>query len=79
MVALGGRANAAKASVENLRQQQQRQGLGLRSDMAAALGSMEQFMDMADAALAKGDAAAAKRNMDMAERQLEKLEKFLGL
>jgi serine/threonine protein kinase/polyhydroxyalkanoate synthesis regulator phasin len=78
MVALGGRANAAKASVENLRQQMQSQGLGLRSDMAAALSSMEQYMDMADAALAKGDADAAKRDMDRAERQIEKLEKFLG-
>ena len=78
MVALGGRANAAKESVENLRRQQQSQGLGLRADMAAALSSMEQYMDMADAALAKGDAGAAKRDMDMAERQIEKLEKFLG-
>lgn len=78
MVALGGRANAAKESVENLRRQQQSQGLGLRSDMAAALSSMEQYMDMADAALAKGDADAAKRDMDRAERQIEKLEKFLG-
>jgi serine/threonine protein kinase len=78
MVALGGRANAAKASVENLRQQQQSQGLGLRADMTAALSSMEQYMDMADSALAKGDAVAAKRDMDMAERQIEKLEKFLG-
>ena len=78
MVALGGRANAAKGSVDNLRQQMQSQGLGLRSDMAAALSSMEQYMDMADAALAKGDADAAKRNMDRAERQIEKLEKFLG-
>ena len=77
MVALGGRANAAKESVENLRRQQQSQGLGLRADMAAALSSMEQYMDMADAALAKGDAGAAKRDMDMAERQIEKLEKFL--
>jgi serine/threonine-protein kinase len=78
MVALGARASAAKESVENLRRQQQSQGLNLRADIGAALNRMEQYMNRADAALAAHDPNAAARNMDLAEREVDKLDKFLG-
>jgi serine/threonine-protein kinase len=78
MVALGARASTAKESVENLRRQQQSQGLNLRADIGAALNRMEQYMNRADAALAARDPDAAARNMDLAEREVDKLDKFLG-
>lgn len=78
MVALGARASTAKESVENLRRQQQSQGLNLRADIGAALNRMEQYMNRADAALVARDPDAAARNMELAEREVDKLDKFLG-
>ena len=78
MVGLGARASTAKESVENLRRQQQSQGMNLRADIGATLNRMEQYMNRADAALAAHDPDAAARNMDLAEREAEKLDKFLG-
>ena len=78
MVTLGARASTAKESVENLRRQQQSQGMNLRADIGAALNRMEQYMNRADAALAAHDPDAAARNMDLAEREVDKLDKFLG-
>ncbi len=78
MVHLSARAAAAKDSVENLRRQQQSQGLNLRADISATLSRMEQYMNKADSSLANHDAEAARKNMDSAEREIEKLEQFLG-
>lgn len=78
MTNLVARGSAAKESVENIRQQQQRQGLNLRADIAAALSRMDQYMNRADAALEARDAGLASRSMDSAEREIDKLEKFLG-
>jgi serine/threonine-protein kinase len=78
MVTLGARASTTKESVENLRRQQQSQGMNLRADIGAALNRMEQYMSRADAALAAHDPDAAARNMDLAEREVDKLDKFLG-
>ena len=78
MVTLGARASTTKESVENLRRQQQSQGMNLRADIGATLNRMEQYMNRADAALAAHDPDAAARNMDLAEREAEKLDKFLG-
>lgn len=78
MIHLSARAAAAKDSVENLRRQQQNQGLNLRSDISATLSRMEQYMDRADSDLANHNVEAAKKNMDSAEREIEKLEQFLG-
>ena len=78
MLFLSGRRVAITMSLENLQQQQKRAGLSLRSDMAAAHGSMLYLLEEAKTALAAGDAETGKRNLDMAERQIEKLEHFLG-
>ncbi len=75
---LGGRAAAVHGSLDNLERQQNRSGLSLRGDMAAAKTSMDYLMSEAKSSLAAGDAASAKRNLDMAEKQVEKLEGFLG-
>jgi class 3 adenylate cyclase len=78
MILLAGRAAAVRGSVENLERQQNRSGLSLRGDMAAAKESMEYLMGEAKAALGSSDAATTKRNLDLAEQQVEKLEHFLG-
>jgi len=75
---LGTRAGAAKTSLTNLQNQQARQGLGLRADIAGAAQRMEYYLDETEAALKRGDSAAAKKNLDMAERTVSKIESFLG-
>ncbi|MCS7041761.1 MAG: protein kinase [Bryobacteraceae bacterium] len=78
LMLLGTRVHAAQASLNRLKQEQARMGLGLRGDIAAAAQRMEFHMDEAEAAIKRGDAAAAKRHLDNAERETSRLEKFLG-
>jgi len=75
---LASRAGAASSSLQNLQQQQQRSGLGLRGDITASWKRMEHYMDQVEAALAAEDVEAAKENMENAEREVAVLEKFLG-
>ena len=75
---LGTRVSAVQGSLNRLKQEQARQGLGLRGDIAASAQRMEYYMDESEAALKRGDAAAAKKNLDSAERETSKLETFLG-
>jgi len=79
MILLASRAGGVRGSLENLQREQNRSGLSLRGDMAAAAQRVQYLMGEANTALAAGDAAGAKRNLDQAEANLEKLEKFLGL
>lgn len=78
LMLLGARVNAAQASLNRLKQEQARMGLGLRGDIAAAAQRMEYYMDEAEAAIKRGDAASAKRHLDNADRETSRLEKFLG-
>lgn len=78
MVFLGSRANALRASLQNLEQQQRASGLSLRGDISASWKRMEFLLDEAEAALKARDANAAKRNLDLAERETDKLDQFLG-
>ncbi|RPI19800.1 MAG: serine/threonine protein kinase [Acidobacteriales bacterium] len=75
---LASRAGAVSSSLQNLQQQQQRSGLGLRGDISASWKRMEHYMDQVDAALTARDAEAAKENLENAEREVALLEKFLG-
>ena len=75
---LSSRARAVKDSVENLRRQQNAQGLNLRGDIAAAEDRMGSDIDKAQAALQNQNAKDARRYMEKAEADLETLEKFLG-
>jgi eukaryotic-like serine/threonine-protein kinase len=75
---LASRAGAVSSSLQNLQQQQQRSGLGLRGDITASWKRMEHYMDQMEAALAAKDVEAAKENMENAEREVAVLEKFLG-
>ncbi len=75
---LSGRANAVKASIQNLQQQEASAGASLRPDMVAAESLMERYMDEADSALNAGDPASARHYQDLAEHEIDKLENFLG-
>jgi serine/threonine-protein kinase len=75
---LSSRARAAKDSVENLRRQQNAQGLNLRGDIAATEDRMGSDIDKAQAALQNRNAKDARRYMEKAEAEVETLEKFLG-
>jgi hypothetical protein len=78
LMLLGTRAVAVKTSINTLRAEQQRMGLGLRSDISGGLQRMEYFLDQTEDALKRGDADAAKKNLSNAERETGKLESFLG-
>ncbi len=78
LMLLGARVNAAQSSLNRLKQEQARMGLGLRGDIAAAAQRMEFYMDEAESAIKRGDAAAAKKHLENADRETARIEKFLG-
>lgn len=75
---LQARADAATSSVEQLRAQQQAQGVGLRGDIAAAVRSMQNDLNEAQQYLGRNDIATANEYMDRADREISVVEKFLG-
>ena len=75
---LSARANTISDAVDNLRQRQSSQGLGLRSDMASAQEMMKTYLAKAQSAIESQDFKSAERYLKLAEPQVEKLEKFLG-
>ena len=75
---LASRAGAVSSSLQNLQQQQQRSGFGLRGDIAASWKRMEYDMDQLEAAISAKDPEAAKEHMENAEGEITNLEKFLG-
>jgi serine/threonine-protein kinase len=64
--------------VEQIRSQQQAEGLDIRGDVLASLTRMNSYMRDADRALSQKDLASANDYMDRANGEIEKLEKFLG-
>ncbi len=75
---LDARAQAATAGVNQIRSQQQAQGLDMRSDILASMARMSTYMRDADRAMEQKDLATANESMDRAGQEIEKLEKFLG-
>lgn len=75
---LEARAAAVNGSLDRMRDEQARMGVGLRGDMAARQQSMNTNLKRAEDALDARDAARAQRFRDAAERDIEALEKFLG-
>ena len=78
MIQLDSKAEAARSSIEQLRSQQQAQGLGLRGDIAGSLNRMNAYISEANRSLNEGDLENANANMDRAEKELSTLETFLG-
>jgi serine/threonine-protein kinase len=78
LMSLATRARSVNESLDRLRDEQARSGLGLRGDMVSARQRMEYQLDEAEAALRSEDAARARTSLERAEREIERLESFLG-
>jgi len=59
-------------------QQQARQGLGLRGDMAARQESLKLNLSKAEEAIRQHDGARAERYKALTEADVDALERFLG-
>ena len=75
---LGSREAALNASLDNLQQQQNAQGLGLRGDMVEARAAMTSYLNKAQAAVQAQDVEKSRKYLRLAEGEIEKLERFLG-
>ena len=72
------RASGARAGVQTLQTQMQRQGLGMRGDILEAEARMDYLMKESMDSIVAGDVAGGRSNLQMAERAVETIEKFLG-
>jgi eukaryotic-like serine/threonine-protein kinase len=75
---LDARADSARQGVQQIRSQQQAQGLDIRGDILAAMNRMNNDLRDANSALDRDDLNAAKDYMDRAEREIGTLQSFLG-
>lgn len=78
MVQLGSEADAARNGIQQIRSQQQAQGLDLRGDILSSMSRMNSYINEANTALARNDIQSANDNMDRAEKELSTLNTFLG-
>jgi serine/threonine-protein kinase len=78
LINIDARADAARSGVQNIRSQQQAQGLDIRGDILASMTRMNRFLEEADRALSQRDLDSANDYMDRANTELAKLESFLG-
>jgi eukaryotic-like serine/threonine-protein kinase len=78
MIQLGAQAGAARDGIQQIRNQQQAQGLDLRGDILASMNRMNAYLDEANDALNRNDLQAANDNMDRAEKEITTLNTFLG-
>jgi eukaryotic-like serine/threonine-protein kinase len=75
---LDARADAARQGVQQIRSQQQSQGLDIRGDILAAMNRMNSDLREASSALDRDDLEAAHQYMDRADKEISTLESFLG-
>ncbi|MGB7190761.1 MAG: hypothetical protein WBD10_11535, partial [Acidobacteriaceae bacterium] len=78
MIQLGSQAEAARDGVQQIRSQQQAQGLDLRGDILASMNRMNAYLNDANRALEQNDLQIANDNMGRAEKELTTLNTFLG-
>jgi len=78
MMNLDARAQSADAGVQQIRSQQQAQGVDIRGDVLASTNRMHSLMNQANDALARKDLEAANEYMERADHEIAALEKFLG-
>ncbi len=72
------RADAARAGVQSIRNQQQAQGLDIRGDILAAMNRMDNDLHEAQAAVNQGDLETANQYLERADKETAKLDSFLG-
>jgi serine/threonine-protein kinase len=75
---LQSRADAALSNLQQLRSQQQAQGMDLRGDVLGNMSRMQTDLSESQRYLSQNDLAAAGEYMDRADREIAALEKFLG-
>ena len=75
---MSARTAAVNDSLDNLRRQQQAQGVGLRGDITASQERLRIHLGKAQAALQGHDLEGARKHAKQAEAELEQLERFLG-
>jgi serine/threonine-protein kinase len=78
MIQLDAEAESIKSGVQQIRGQQQAQGLDLRGDVLASLNRMNSYMNEADRSLSQNDVQGAQDEMDRAEKEISTLKAFLG-
>ena len=78
LIQLNARATAARRSIDQIRSQQEAQGLGMRSDIEAAESRLDAYLRQANTDAEHGNGPAAEHNLDKADAELNTLEKFLG-
>jgi serine/threonine-protein kinase len=72
------RADSARAGVESIRTQQQRQGLDIRGDILATMNRLTNDLRDAHTALEQRDLQTAADYMERADKATSRLETFLG-
>jgi eukaryotic-like serine/threonine-protein kinase len=78
MIQLDAEADSIKSGVQQIRSQQQAQGLDLRGDVLASLNRMNSYLNEADRALSQNDVQGAQDEMERAEKEITNLKTFLG-
>jgi serine/threonine-protein kinase len=75
---LDARASAAHSGVQQIRSQQQAQGLDIRGDILASMSRLSNDLSEANRALGKEDIQTADEYMDRADKEVSTLEAFMG-
>ena len=75
---LDARAETATSGVQQIRNQQQAQGLDIRGDILGAMARARNNLGAANRSLGQNDLNAANEYMEKADRDIAALEKFLG-
>jgi serine/threonine-protein kinase len=78
LMSLEARADAARSGVQQIRSQQQAQGLDIRGDILSAMSRMNNSLGEANRALNQNDLQAADEYMERADKEASRLESFLG-
>jgi eukaryotic-like serine/threonine-protein kinase len=78
MIQLDAEAESVRAGVQQIRGQQQAQGLDIRGDVLSSLNRMNSYLNEANGALNQNDVQAAQDEMDRAEKEISNLKTFLG-
>ena len=78
MIQLDAEADSIRSGIQQIRSQQQAQGLDLRGDVLASMNRMNSYLNEADRSLSQNDVQGAQDEMDRAEKEISNLRTFLG-
>jgi serine/threonine protein kinase len=78
MIQLSAEADSVRAGIQQVRSNQQAQGLDMRGDVLSSLSRMNSYLSEADRALSQSDVQEAQSQMDRAEKEIATLKTFLG-